>query len=92
MRFVKKPIVVEAFRWAGGEDMTDLPEWFRDGMAGGVVAFCTMFGVRNISFEVSGGTVYAAPGDWVIRGVEGEIYPCQPSVFEATYSPEGAAP
>jgi hypothetical protein len=29
----------------------------------------------------------AEPGDWVIRGVAGEFYPCKPDIFEATYEP-----
>lgn len=31
------------------------------------------------------GTMAAAPGDWIIRGVKGEIYPCKPDIFAATY-------
>ena len=31
------------------------------------------------------GTMVAAPGDWIIRGVKGEFYPCKPDIFEATY-------
>jgi hypothetical protein len=31
------------------------------------------------------GVMAAAPGDWIIRGVKGEIYPCKPDIFEATY-------
>ena len=33
------------------------------------------------------GTMAAAPGDWVIKGVAGEFYPCKPDIFEATYEP-----
>ena len=33
------------------------------------------------------GTMRADPGDWIIRGVKGEIYPCKPDIFEATYEP-----
>ena len=31
------------------------------------------------------GTMYASPGDWIIRGVAGEFYPCKPDIFAATY-------
>jgi hypothetical protein len=27
------------------------------------------------------------PGDWIIKGVKGEFYPCKPDIFEATYEP-----
>lgn len=33
------------------------------------------------------GTMAALPGDWIIRGVKGEIYPCKPDIFAATYEP-----
>ena len=31
------------------------------------------------------GVMHAAPGDWIIKGVQGEFYPCKPDIFEATY-------
>jgi hypothetical protein len=34
------------------------------------------------------GVMTANPGDWIIRGVKGELYPCKPDIFEATYEPE----
>lgn len=36
------------------------------------------------------GEMCAAPGDWIIRGVKGEIYPCKPDIFAATYEPADA--
>jgi hypothetical protein len=33
------------------------------------------------------GVMTASPGDWIIRGVRGECYPCKPDIFEATYEP-----
>ena len=33
------------------------------------------------------GVVIAQPGDWIIRGVKGELYPCKPDIFAATYEP-----
>ncbi len=33
------------------------------------------------------GTLFANPSDWIIQGVKGEIYPCKPDIFEATYEP-----
>ena len=38
------------------------------------------------------GVMHANPGDWIIRGVKGELYPCKPDIFEASYEPvEGEA-
>jgi hypothetical protein len=33
------------------------------------------------------GTMTASPGDFVVRGVQGEFYPCKPDIFAATYDP-----
>ncbi len=33
------------------------------------------------------GEMHASPGDWIIRGVQGEFYPCKPDIFEQTYEP-----
>lgn len=31
------------------------------------------------------GTMRADPGDWIVKGIKGEFYPCKPDIFEATY-------
>lgn len=41
----------------------------------------------GIAIETLEGIMVAAPGDWIIRGVQGEFYPCKPDIFEATYEP-----
>ena len=38
-----------------------------------------------IGIDTLEGTIWASPGDWIIRGVEGEHYPCKPDIFEKTY-------
>lgn len=38
-----------------------------------------------VDIETLEGTMHASPGDWIIRGVKGEIYPCKPDIFETTY-------
>lgn len=40
---------------------------------------------QRISIETLEGRMTAEPGDWIIRGVAGELYPCKPDIFEATY-------
>lgn len=46
-------------------------------------------GVRSGTLEIRTleGTMTASEGDWIIRGVKGELYPCKPDIFEATYEP-----
>ena len=42
-------------------------------------------GRRGIFVPTLEGNLFAAPGDWIIRGVQGEFYPCKPDIFAATY-------
>lgn len=88
LRFRKKPVVIEAFRFteARREDNTDWPEWLHEAWNKGDGA--------PGSFWPCDGTLYlgtlegahvVAPGDWIIRGVKGELYPCKPDIFDMTY-------
>ena len=43
--------------------------------------------VVSLDIETLEGTMRADAGDWIIRGVEGELYPCKPSIFDQTYEP-----
>jgi hypothetical protein len=42
-------------------------------------------GMGGVEIKTLEGTMVANPGDWIIRGVKGELYPCKPDIFEATY-------
>ena len=87
-KYRKKPVTIEAMHfekgsapgigyeiaaWCGGRFNTDVkPSDHTD--------------VRyTISIPTLEGVMTAAEGDWVIRGVQGEFYPCKPEIFEATY-------
>lgn len=87
-RYRKKPVVIEAMRWE--------PEG--DDCGGAVVGWLMS---RAVDFQIVAGkavelptlegTMRADPGDWIIKGVKGEFYPCKPDIFEATYEPEGVS-
>jgi hypothetical protein len=88
--FRKKPVVVEAIRVE--QFMYLDPEWFHDAVTAGTV---TTFGLGKFGegpvyclIETLEGTMRADDGDWIIRGVKGELYPCKPDIFAATYEPE----
>jgi hypothetical protein len=89
-RYRKKPVVIEAIRYEGDAAAviawvnSHVPEdedpavWEEDGPC-----------IQIMTLE---GTMRADPGDWIIRGVKGEFYPCKPDIFDATYEPaEGPA-
>lgn len=84
MKFRKKPVEIEALRLTE-EAAHDALLWIR---AGGAKAnFVALQRFRGIDIYTLEGTMRADVGDWIIRGVQGEFYPCKPDIFEATYEP-----
>jgi hypothetical protein len=78
MKFRKKLVVIEAVQWTG--DLDALRAWceplgpFPGGLVDGALTIETLEGEHR-----------ASVGDWIIRGVAGEFYPCKPDIFAATY-------
>lgn len=80
MKYRKKPVVVEAWKLYGGEKM---PNWYEEALISGAVRECVGRGI--IEIDTLEGTHRAKDGDYIIRGVAGELYPCKPDIFEQTY-------
>lgn len=81
-KFKKKPVVIEAVNW-DGKKLESVPVWLAD-------AFKDEKLIRlgdTVNITTLEGTMTASPGDWIIQGVNGEIYPCKPDIFEKTYEP-----
>jgi len=78
MKFRKKPVVIEAFQWMHDE----VPDWWKS--AEGILIQPETGSVFIPTLE---GTHEAKPGDFIIRGIKGELYPCKPDIFWATYEP-----
>jgi hypothetical protein len=76
-RFRKIPVEVEAFRYGIDEP----PPWFAKAEVEGTVKVKT----DSAFIETLEGNMRADKGDWVIRGVRGELYPCKPDIFGETY-------
>ena len=74
-RFVKRPVEIEARQWKG-ETPEEFLEWIGSGVrvTGESLLISTLEGIME-----------ARPNDWVIRGVQGEFYPCKPEIFNQTY-------
>jgi hypothetical protein len=86
LQFRKKPVVIEAFQFQQPTSVEEAPGWLTEAVLKN--DFLVVDGVAHIvTLE---GIMTAQPGDWIIRGVKGEIYPCKPDIFAATYEP--AAP
>ena len=83
MKFRKKPVVIEAMRFTGG-NVFEISRWAHEGLRpqSNSIIRENMVGLDIVTLE---GTMFASPGDWIIRGVKGEFYPCKSDIFEATY-------
>lgn len=87
--FRKKPVEVVACRYA--YDPTDSLESTDSDFLNDLAAWCggtVVWGEKGhagIDIPTLEGTMRANPGDWIIKGVQGEFYPCKPDIFEATY-------
>ena len=88
MKFRKKPVVIEAkeltinswkeiMNWVGISFCVASVSYPNDG-----VTLPTLSGMRIKTLE---GEMWADPGDWIIKGIKGEFYPCKPDIFEMTY-------
>lgn len=78
MKYVKKPVIIEAIQVSNAFPNFEEIEEF----VGGDLEF------RNgeIIIATLEGAMTAAPGDYIIKGIKGEFYPCKPDIFELTYS------
>jgi hypothetical protein len=98
-RYRKKPVVIEAVQIAaavcngktvkGSPFKCDvLPPWLEDALSQGTVTVHPSDqDYARLSIKAPEGTMMAEAGDWIIRGVKGELYPCKADIFEATYEP-----
>lgn len=84
MNYVKKPVVIEAFHFVPGEPF---PDWFIRAHDEGKIALISDESDNRAYIETLEGTMLAIEGDYIIRGVMGELYPCKPDIFEKTYEP-----
>ena len=80
MRFRKKPVIIEAFEYRAGEHRSEVA----DDVIAGHVRYPED---GTMLIQTLEGVMCAQPGDWIIRGVKGELYPCKPDIFIATYEP-----
>ncbi|MDZ7918112.1 MAG: hypothetical protein U5O16_40930 [Rhodococcus sp. (in: high G+C Gram-positive bacteria)] len=92
--FRKKPVEIEAVQWDGtAEGATPIIDWILS--HGGTATYECSSPKRCIQFDGDAphfvvirtleGTMRATLSDWIIRGVQGEFYPCKPDIFAQTY-------
>jgi hypothetical protein len=91
--FTKRPVTVEAMQWTGTNwneicDFLGVPE----NGHGDEETLRRDPSRMPVIIHTLEGDMRAELGDWIIRGVKGEHYPCKPDIFEATYEPAGGSP
>lgn len=82
-KYRKKPVVIEAVQHNAnmGAETSFWPQWLMRACVDG-----TIVAVGNDTYiKTLEGNMLVSEGDWIIRGVKGELYPCKPDIFEATY-------
>ena len=84
MKARKKPVVIEAFKL--GVDY--IPDWFMDGVTANKIILHGEYGSTNADIETLEGWHHANYGDYIIKGIKGEIYPCKSDIFAMTYDVE----
>ena len=81
-RYKKRSVEIEAFQWKGEKNIKQIKEWLgsnliseeRDGI-----------GVMGYWIKTLEGNMMISYGDYIIKGIQGECYPCKPDIFEQTY-------
>lgn len=93
----KKPMVIEAYQMTRErrKSNVDWPEWLNKawnlerGMIGSLYPNDEWTDKGTLSISTLEGRHLVSWGDYIIRGVKGELYPCKPDIFEETYDPVG---
>lgn len=102
MKYIKKPVIIEAVKIEApdynpalgekafdGSPFSEVPEWLADALRDGIVWPDTPGSTDYAEWHIKTleGVMLATPGDFIIRGIKGEIYSCKPDIFELTYEP-----
>lgn len=86
-KFRKKPVVIEAYKLDNNDlwftEESDCPDWILDAIGAKIICFRD----GQTTIKTLEGDHIASDGDWIIQGVKGELYPCKPDIFAATYEP-----
>lgn len=82
MKYVNKPVIIEAIQW-NGDNFLELDKFMKYDRDFKVIPSKPYDNVYIFTLE---GTYQVNVGDFIIKGIKGEFYPCKPDIFELTYS------
>ena len=80
MKYRKKPVLIEAVLWNGVE-VSEVTDWISKALQNETI---TRYGDKVVIKTLEGDMI-ASSGDYIIKGVKGELYPCKPDIFNMTY-------
>lgn len=83
-RFRKRPVVIEAVQWTGERAAGDgvPPAWYSNSLLDGLIRRDKD---RKLKLWTDAGVMTASPGDWIVKGIRGELYPVNAEIFNDTY-------
>lgn len=91
-KYRKRPVEIEAMQYPGHnvetvDELLTFEDWFH--ARGGIGRYIgQLLHIKTLEDGPNGEAKHVAdPGDWIICGVKGELYPCKPDIFAATYEP-----
>lgn len=89
MKYRKKPVIVNAHCWRGDDMFVEnMPNWLIDALNNGIASITDAnTSDAKMTIRTLEGDHTASPGDYIIQGVAGELYPCKPDIFNRTYEP-----
>lgn len=94
-RYTKRPVTIEAMQWDGtAKGANPIIDWVLG--LGGTCNYvcdnpevpCNPVDGHHLVIQTLEGPMTAAPGSWIIRGIQGEFYPCKPDIFAGSYDEE----
>lgn len=95
MKYRKKPVVVEAIQWTG-KNLQELKNFVGDSLEYDVMDAAWEVGkgpvIVNVRIQTLEGIHHASVGDFIIKGIRGEFYPCKPDIFAKTYESSTLTP
>lgn len=86
MKYRKKPVVIEAIQYKGVESIDEAREFVgKDFKIGSSQFDGKRYTSAVVCIETLEGDMYISNGDYIIKGIQGEFYPCKPDIFEQSY-------
>lgn len=88
-KYRKKPVIIDAFQYDGDLTGADgkcyVPDWVVEAYNRGVIYYGSSKGDKlpyELFIDTLEGTHHVSVGDYVVKGIKGELYPCKPDIFE----------